>query len=89
MKTKTFNTKADKARKLMMREYINLSNKPLNQFVYMTKEQEVEWENNTIAKYMKLTEAELDAKLNEDGGFSKVGDVLMKYGFGWTTPAQG
>lgn len=85
---KTYNTKADKARKLMQREYIKLSQNPLNQFVYMTKKQEVEWENNTIAKYMKLTEAELDQKLSEDGGFNKVGDVLISLGFGWTTPAQ-
>lgn len=79
---KTYNTKADKARKLMMREYIKLSNHS-NMFLMMTKAQEVEWENNTIAKYMKLTEAELDQKLNEDGGFSKVGDALISLGFGF------
>jgi hypothetical protein len=77
---KTYNTKADKARKLMQREYIKLSNHS-NIFLTMTKKQELEWENNTIAKYMKLTEAELDQKLSEDGGFNKVGDVLITLGF--------
>ena len=80
---KTYNTKADKARKLMMREYIKLSQNPLNIFVYMTKKQELEWENKTIAENMKLTEKELDARLNEDGGFNKVGDVLISLGFGY------
>lgn len=61
---KTYNTKADKARKLMMREYIKLSRNPLNIFVYMTKKQELEWENKTIAEFMKLTEKELDARLS-------------------------
>lgn len=77
---KTNNTKADKARKLMMREYIKLSHHS-NMFLTMTKKQELEWENKTIAKYMKLTEAELDQKLSEDGGFNKVGDVLLTLGF--------
>lgn len=77
---KTYNTKSDKARKLMQREYIKLSNHS-NIFLTMTKKQELEWENKTIAKYMKLTEAELDQKLSEDGGFNKVGDVLLTLGF--------
>ena len=81
---KKYNTKSDKARKLMMREYIKLSQNPINIFVNMTKKEELEWENKTIAEYMKLTEAEMDAKLNEDGGFSEVGDVLINLGFGWT-----
>ena len=81
---KKYCTKSDKARKLMMREYIKLSQNPINIFVNMTKKEELEWENKTIAEYMKLSETELDAKLNEDGGFSEVGDVLINLGFGWT-----
>jgi len=69
------------AQKLMMRDYIRISNTS-NMFLVMTKAEEVAWENKTIQEYYdNYTKAQLEAKLNEDGGFTKTGEALLKLGF--------
>ena len=57
MNTYNKSSKRDLAIRLMERDYINLSK--TNFFRTMTKEQENEWEKNTINAYMRKTTVEL------------------------------
>ena len=55
-------TLRDKATKLMMQDYTMIS-RSSNQFIMMTKAQEVSWENSQIAQYMQMGEKFLDFEL--------------------------
>ena len=75
-------TLRDKATKLMMQDYSMISQHS-NQFIMMSKAQEVSWENSQIAQYMQMGEKFLDfeiqrrSKLTEDQKEAEAFNLVM------------